>query len=64
MEPFRVTERLYATLAVSVLALRGAKQKSQPFIDEFGNILLYNGEIYRAPFSVEIKILTVLFENT
>jgi asparagine synthetase B (glutamine-hydrolysing) len=36
----------YVTFAVSVLALRGYKQQQQPFLDEDGNILLYNGEIY------------------
>ncbi|CAF5162902.1 unnamed protein product, partial [Rotaria sp. Silwood1] len=50
--PISLTSDLYVTFVVSVLALRGYKQQ-QPFIDEDGNILLYNGEIYEG--SLQIK---------
>jgi hypothetical protein len=46
-----LTSDFYITFAVSVLALRGYKQQ-QPFIDEDGNILLYNGEIYEGSLQV------------
>ncbi|CAF1364732.1 unnamed protein product [Adineta steineri] len=50
--PISLTSDLYVTFAVSVLALRGYKQE-QPFIDEDGNILLYNGEIYEGPLQIK-----------
>lgn len=49
--PIALTSDLYITFAVSVLSIRGFKQE-QPFVDEDGNILIYNGEIYEAPFQV------------
>lgn len=49
--PLPLASDLYVTFAVSVLALRGFKQE-QPFVDDDGNILLYNGEIYEGPFQV------------
>lgn len=49
--PISFTSNYHLTFAVSVLALRGYKQQ-QPFIDEDGNILLYNGEIYEGDLQV------------
>lgn len=49
--PMLISSNFYLTFAVSVLALRGFKQP-QPFIDEHGNVLLYNGEIYQGDFQV------------
>lgn len=51
--PILFSSNFYITFAVSVLALRGYKQQ-QPFIDEDGNILLYNGEIYEG--SLEVRL--------
>ncbi|CAM2719075.1 unnamed protein product, partial [Rotaria socialis] len=50
--PISLTSNLYVTFAVSVLALRGYKQQQQPFIDEDGNILLLNGEIYEGALQI------------
>ncbi len=50
--PISLTSNFYLTFAVSVLALRGYKQQ-QPFIDDDGNILLYNGEIYEGSFEIK-----------
>ncbi|CAF3931200.1 unnamed protein product [Rotaria magnacalcarata] len=50
--PISLTSNLYVTFAVSVLALRGYKQQQQPFIDEDGNILLFNGEIYEGTLQI------------
>ncbi len=52
--PILFSSNFYITFAVSVLALRGYKQQQQPFIDEDGNILLYNGEIYEGSFEVSL----------
>lgn len=51
LKPIELSSNLFVTFAVSVLALRGFKQE-QPFVDDEGNILLYNGEIYDGPFPV------------
>ena len=48
----------YLTFAVSVLALRGSKQ-TQPFVDDEGNILLYNGEIYEG--ALEVRLILADF---
>ncbi|CAF0869194.1 unnamed protein product [Adineta ricciae] len=50
--PIALTPDLYVTFAVSVLSIRGFKQE-QPFVDDDGNILIYNGEIYEAPFQIK-----------
>ena len=52
LKPIELSSNFFVTFAVSVLALRGFKQE-QPFVDDEGNILLYNGEIYEGPFPVE-----------
>ncbi|CAF0933394.1 unnamed protein product [Didymodactylos carnosus] len=45
LQSIEIVPNFYVTFAVSVLCLRGHTQM-QPFIDENGNIFLWNGEIY------------------